>query len=134
MHTPETQSPAETHAFPFAQGAHDVPPQSVSVSAPFFTPSEQPGAEHSSPAHTADAQSVPVMHESPWLHGGQLPPQSKSVSSPFLTPSEQLGARHRLLLPHTPLWQSAPVEQPPPVVQPGHEPPQSTPVSAPSCA
>jgi hypothetical protein len=95
VHTPDAQSPATPHTLPSAQGEHDVPPQSVSVSAPFFCPSLQPGAAHTFAEHTANTQSGPFVQDDPCAHGGQLPPQSRSVSSPFFVPSEQLGERHR---------------------------------------
>jgi hypothetical protein len=38
------QSLTERHPLPMAHGAHELPPQSVSVSVPFFAPSEHVGA------------------------------------------------------------------------------------------
>jgi hypothetical protein len=78
---------------------HVVPPQSTSVSPPFFTPSVQSGAWHVRPGppvalHTPLVQSVPAAHTRLVAHRGQLfdPPQSTSVSFWFFTLSGQLGA------------------------------------------
>src|SRR5205823_1848898 len=94
------------HAFPTAQPGQP-PPQSTSVSAPFFTLSMQPGATHIPLVHTPLAQSIPVLQPLPPSHLlGQLPPQSMSVSSPFFAPSVQDGVWHIPPV-HTALLQSA---------------------------
>ena len=80
---------------PAAHLPHVAPPQSTSVSLPFFTPSEQLAPWHVSgvPEHTPLWQSEPALHVLPAAHLPQLaPPQSTSVSVPFLTKSVQLGA------------------------------------------
>jgi hypothetical protein len=41
VHTPLAQSVAARHALVAGHGEHDPPPQSVSVSVPFFAPSVQ---------------------------------------------------------------------------------------------
>jgi hypothetical protein len=109
VHTPVVQSPAAPHFLPsphFRVAAQD-PPQSVSLSVPFFTPSEQLGAEQAWFVHTPLVQSRGAAHPSPGWQREQLvaPPQSTPVSKPFFTRSLQLGALH---LPevHTPLLQS----------------------------
>lgn len=43
VHTLLTQSVPATHFPPLGHGAHVLPPQSTSVSLPFFTPSLHPG-------------------------------------------------------------------------------------------
>lgn len=91
MHTLLPQSALLEQLSPGAQAEH-VEPQSTSVSEPFFTPSEQLGAWHSSAAQTALAQSEPTEHSSPIPHGVQPLPQSTSVSLPLCTVSEQVAA------------------------------------------
>jgi len=77
---------------PFAQFEHE-PPQSVSVSEPFFTPSPQPGVAHAPLEQSADVQSPPVRHDLPLAHAGHVPPpQLTSVSAPFLALSVHVGA------------------------------------------
>lgn len=56
---PLVQSLAARQASPFAHGVQVPPPQSMSDSAPFFTPSVQVGARHRPPVHTRLRQSVP---------------------------------------------------------------------------
>jgi len=93
--TAETQSPLVPHPLPSAQrlaGAQG-PPQSASVSEPFFTASPQvEEAQIEVPAgQTAFTQSVPSLQLLPSSQWGQVaPPQSTAVSVPFLTPSVQL--------------------------------------------
>ena len=77
-----------------------VPPQSTSVSGPFFTVSVQIGAEHFlvTPSQTPLVQSAVVAQVFPSAHFAQLPPQSTSVSDPFFELSPQAAARHLLPL------------------------------------
>ena len=94
VHEPLAQSPEAAHALPAAH-LPQLPPQSMSVSVPFFTPSEQVAPWHLSgaPEHTPLWQSPATAHVAPVAHLPQLaPPQSTSVSVPFLTTSVQLGA------------------------------------------
>jgi hypothetical protein len=94
------------------QGRHVPPPQSVPVSEPFSTPSEQVAARQTLVVHTWLKQSRGRAQESPAAHPEQdAPPQSAEVSAPFFTPSEQLGARQRPPT-QTSLVQSIPVLQP----------------------
>jgi hypothetical protein len=65
----------------------------MSVSAPFFTPSEHVVAPHRSgdPEQMPLWQSEAFEHSLPAPHLVQLaPPQSTSVSAPFFTPSEHV--------------------------------------------
>src|SRR5438067_1046916 len=104
------------------------PPQSMSVSEPFLTPSSQVGAAHSlawvpSPRRAAAPVAaacptllppLPSPQRPPALVAGLLPPpQSTSVSLAFLIVSPQLGAT-QCALRHTPPTQSVASTQPPP--------------------
>jgi hypothetical protein len=93
--TPLVQSLDTEQRKSFAHLAQVLPPQSTSVSVPFFTVSGQAGAWHffGSPAHTLLEQSPASAHDSPVAQRVQrlAPPQSTSVSTPFLTTSLQLG-------------------------------------------
>ena len=96
LHTPLVQSDALPHGTPAQQRAH-FPPQSMWVSSPLSTPSEQDAAEHVNVAqsHTEDTQSCVVPHLDPAKQpAAQLPPQSTSASSPLWTPSKHEGALH----------------------------------------
>jgi hypothetical protein len=53
------QSVLAAQSFPMAQSAGHEPPQSTSVSVPFFAPSMQVGAAHVLPLQTSLAQSDP---------------------------------------------------------------------------
>jgi hypothetical protein len=86
-HTRDPQSSSAAHALFAAQRRH-APPQSMSVSSPFFTLSEHVSA-HEPAAHEPLWQSVLPEHGSPAGHGPQVPPQSMPVSVPFLTASLQ---------------------------------------------
>jgi hypothetical protein len=71
------------------------PPQSTSLSEPFWTVSLQAAAAHLPPVHlplTGSLQSPLILHTPMTGQPLQLPPQSVSVSSPFLAPSPQLAA------------------------------------------
>jgi hypothetical protein len=113
VHTPLVQSAAPLQAFPSAHffpcPSQVLPPQSVSVSVPFFTPSLHVAATHVVPLHTPLAQSVPTVHPPPVPQRAHVdvPPQSVPDSSPFFTPSLQLGAWHAFIT-QTPLAQSLP--------------------------
>jgi hypothetical protein len=113
------------------QGAHTGPPQSTSLSVPFFVPSPQVAGVHRPREQKPPEQSAPVLHALPSLQAGQLPPQSLSVSVPFLTASEQVGGAQTRLV-HTFEVQSVGTEHPFPSAHGLHAvPPQSTPVSLP---
>src|SRR2546425_7548390 len=89
-----TQSDDMRHTLPTAQGGQVLPPQSMSVSLPFFRWSVQLGAAHALLSQTALEQSLLRMHIFPGSHLGQVsPPQSTSASSSSLTPSMQLRAK-----------------------------------------
>jgi hypothetical protein len=91
---PVTQSSFPAQALPGSHLAGQLPPQSMSVSVPFFVPSLQGEGWHVPPSQTPLTQSAPVVHPLSSSHGVQsAPPQSMSVSTPFLIPSIQLG-RH----------------------------------------
>src|SRR5690606_167660 len=116
------QSECASHALPAAQrGPASGPPQSTSVSPPFFTPSSNVGAAHMlvtgsqtllahsapsvQPLPTSDggahtpfsqvslSQSAGTVHVLPSPHlGADEPPQSTSVSSPSFVPSATFGS------------------------------------------
>jgi len=128
---PVMQSPGTWHILSWAQrvvGAH-APPQSLSVSVPFITPSMQVGAWQVV-AQTPDEQSVAALHFFPTAHTGQGPPQSTSVSVPLATLSVHVGSWQALPT-HTPLWQSPALPQMAAVGHFAQEPPQSTSLSVP---
>jgi hypothetical protein len=78
---------------PLAQGAHDGPPQSTSVSLPFFAASLQPALWHTPLLQTPVWQSTPARQALPTPHFVlQALPQSTSVSAPFFTKSLHVGA------------------------------------------
>ena len=124
----------EAHPWPAGQSRHGAAPQSVPLSAPFFTPSVQLGAWHVPPEQLLLAQSVAVVQVMPVAHPVHVPPQSTADSVPFLMLSAHVAAWQ------TPpaqfrLVQSAVTTQLAPAPHPvGHGPPQSTPVSVPSCS
>jgi hypothetical protein len=92
-HTPLVQSAGVRHDLVSAHFEQTPPPQSTSVSAPFFTVSEQVGAWHLAPVHTPLEQSPPARHALPTAHPPHVPPpQSTSVSAPFFTVSVHSGA------------------------------------------
>ena len=86
-----------------------VPPQSTSVSVPFFTPSVQVGGR--ADAAVADAaRAVAVDRAGPApsrARRGSVPPQSTSVSVPFFTPSRAASARRTSAVADARLLQSA---------------------------
>src|SRR5262245_26593556 len=76
-----TQSWFMVHFWPGWQAGHVVPPQSMSVSNPFFTPSlHEGGLQVPDGPQILSAQSDPSAHFLPSAQGMQLPPpQSTSV-------------------------------------------------------
>lgn len=129
------QSDAETHAFPVAQAAQIVPPQSTSVSLPSLTPSKhEDPVWQTPPAHVPLWQSEPVRHPFPAEQAAQIgPPQSMSVSLPSLTASKHEDPAWQMPPEQIPVWQSEPTRHPFPATQAAHNgPPQSMSVSDPS--
>ena len=103
-------------------------PQSISLSSPFLTPSEQDGKAHNPLEQTPERQSDATAQTRPAEHAAHAPPpQSSLVSAPFTTKSKHVGAAQRPLLSHTPLAQSADAAQSLPVAHFlfEHEEPQS---------
>jgi hypothetical protein len=72
----DSQSPGTSHCFPAPHGPQ-LPPQSTSVSSPFFTPSLHVGAWQPPTVHTPLAQSPPTSQGAPVAHcrevAAQLP-------------------------------------------------------------
>jgi hypothetical protein len=90
----EAQSAAPVQALAAAHLGQVGPPQSTSVSAPFFAPSVQLlcwSAAQTPPAQWPVVQSPPLTHALPTAHARHAPPQSMSVSSAFFAPSVQVG-------------------------------------------
>jgi hypothetical protein len=112
-----------------------VPPQSTSVSPPFFVASAHVGAWHFAPLQTPLRQSLAAPHVRFVAHRKQLvaPPQSTSDSAPFFTESLQVaGWQLRADVPvQIRLVQSLDAEQVLPDSQAVHSPPQSVSVSLP---
>jgi len=79
------QSVFARQSAPGGQAGQVPPPQSVPVSLPFLTPSEQAGVAQMPSLQKPLVQSVPSRHRLPTAQSGQLPPQSTSLSSPFCT-------------------------------------------------
>src|SRR3954467_8591214 len=77
-----------------AQPAQLPPPQSRSVSLPFFFRSLQVGAAQLPPVQTSEVQSSPVLQVLPSAHFAQGPPQSMSLSGPFFTLSPHMLGWH----------------------------------------
>jgi hypothetical protein len=130
-----TQSALPLQPLPTPHLPGQEPPQSVSVSLPFFARSVQLAVWQTPAVHTALAQSPLPPQSLPAAHFvEQEPPQSASLSEPFLTPSVQAAPWHDPLV-HLPLAGSAQSpfeEQPLPTVHwVAHEPPQSRSVSEP---
>jgi len=91
-HGARAQSPSTLHTRPGAQPGQVPPPQSVSVSPPFRTPSEQLADWQTFDWQLPLWQSAPVLHPCPSEQGPHVaPPQFRPVSSPLRTASLQLG-------------------------------------------
>jgi hypothetical protein len=89
-HTPLSQSVGCKHFLPSPQAGHAPPPQSTSVSAPFWKPSVHRGAAHSLLLHCWLKQSVEAMQPFPVPHlRHSVPPQSTPVSSESFVPFVQ---------------------------------------------
>jgi hypothetical protein len=84
---PFWQSAPELQPEPGGHLPHAGPPQSTSVSEPFFTWSVQSGALHLPASHTPLVQSPLRRQFLPSAQPGHAPPQSTSVSEPLFTPS-----------------------------------------------
>lgn len=127
-----TQSSGIEQRLVSAQRAVQEPPQSMSVSLAFFTPSVQEGAAQRPPEHTPLPQSEPSRQTLDSAHRlGHAPPQSTSLSVPFRTRSSQVAATHFEPV-HTSLLQSSATAQPAASAHlVAHEPPQSISVSEP---
>ena len=82
------QSPLVAADLAVEAPGRSAPPQSRSVSSPFFTPSSHAGAAHV-PSQTPLTQSAPIAQTAPFAHGPQSPPQSTAVSLPSSAPSAQ---------------------------------------------
>jgi hypothetical protein len=108
------------------------PPQSTSVSEPFFTPSVHVAAEQVPAAEQRnETQSPSHRHAASVPHPSQEPPQSWSLSVPFFDWSRQDGSVQRPAL-QIPERQSDPSEQMAFVEHGPHTtPPQSMSVSVP---
>jgi hypothetical protein len=92
VHTPLWQSVGCVQALLGAHAGQVGPPQSVSVSLPFFTPSKQLEGWQTEPVQTLLWQSLGSAQVLLSAQAGQVePPQSVSVSLPFFTTSVQLG-------------------------------------------
>ncbi len=94
MHTLLAQSlPAPHVALVPQRGQLVAPPQSMSVSPPFFTTSVQAGALHVPEVHTPLVQSLATVQVLLVAQRGQVvaPPQSMSLSPPFFAASVQEG-------------------------------------------
>src|SRR6476469_3784351 len=94
-HTSDAQSSRPAHPRPSMHFGLPAPPQSTSVSAPFFTPSVFVGAWHTLSVHTPLAQSAAAAHFFESSHFLQVaPPQSTSVSSWFAVLSSHFAGWH----------------------------------------
>jgi hypothetical protein len=93
---PQQPAPAQSvparQALPSAHVGQPPPPQSTSVSVPFFTVSEHVAAWQTRPVHTPLSQSAATAHARLAAHGVHEPPQSTSVSVPSFILSVQLAA------------------------------------------
>ena len=136
LQMPDAQSLPILHALPVAHFAGHAPPQSRSVSSPFFTVSRQRLPMHLPVCalQRPERQSLALPQALPWPQAmGHAPPQSTSTSVPFLRPSRHWLSTQVLLVAQKPVAQSAPVPQALPRPQGPHLlPPQSKPVSSPS--
>lgn len=62
VQTPLVQSVPLMQEWPLPQAGHDEPPQSVSLSVPFFMPSRQAKLVHTPESHRLLTQSVDIPH------------------------------------------------------------------------
>ena len=84
MQTPEAQSPPFTQERAASQPGHTPPPQSTSVSLPFFVVSVQDGARQVKSWQTKLLQSDETTQACDGAQGEHVaPPQSTSVSLPL---------------------------------------------------
>jgi hypothetical protein len=82
----DMQSSSVRHLALRAHGSQ-LPPQSMSVSLPFFVRSPHVEARHVPSVHAPSVQSEPTWQRMPTAHGGHVaPPQSMSVSVESCTP------------------------------------------------
>jgi hypothetical protein len=126
------QSLAAAQVRPVSHGLHFGPPQSMSVSLPFFRWSVHEAGAHLLLTQTPLPQSLPNVQGFPSLHAEHGPPQSTAVSPPLRIESEQDAAWQSEFV-QTPLSQSGPVLHAPSTGHPGQlAPPQSTSDSVPS--
>ena len=105
-HWPVAQSPPILQCLPREQRAGHEPPQSTSVSVPFWSPSEQLEATQRPSVQMPPRQSEATLQGPPLTHlATQVPPQSIPDSVPLRRPSSQVGT---LQVPRTqarPDWQ-----------------------------
>ena len=91
VQTRKLQSAALRQVPPGLHGLQAGPPQSLSVSVPFFIPSlhaRDPVGLQRPPTHSPLVQSALALHTLPTAHGAQAgPPQSTSDSAPSMRPS-----------------------------------------------
>src|ERR1700761_5175020 len=127
---PVVQSPSTAQPRPSAHLLHVEPPQSTSVSSPFFRPSLHLASLQRPSLQTKLRQSSLKRHSPPegQRAGEHVSPQSMSDSLPLRTPSSHLGAA-QMPLAHTPLEQSRGTTQVCPVTHGVQSPPQSTSLS-----
>jgi hypothetical protein len=97
VHTELMQSAATAQFLVSAHLVAQVPPQSTSVSVPFFAASVQVAAKHLFAVHTELTQSAATAQDFVSAHLlAHVPPQSMSVSVPFLTASAHVGSTQTL--------------------------------------
>jgi hypothetical protein len=101
VHTRLWQSAPPPQPSPSAHWVEHDPPQSTSVSSPFFLVSPHVASAHAPEVQTFSAQSPAAVQVRPGAQSAQPPAQSMSVSVPFFTPSLQLGC-----------WQTPPSQTP----------------------
>ena len=77
---PLWQSVLAVHPLPAVHAPHPTPPQSTSVSVPFFTLSVQDAAAHAPSWHTPELQSLLFAHCLPVAHAPQPVPPMRTVA------------------------------------------------------
>jgi hypothetical protein len=127
---PEAQSPGTLQGCVSPHFFVQLPPQSTSLSLPFFTMSVHEGIAHTPCVQTSDAHCEAIAQVEPLAHGAQSPPQSTSPSLPLRMWSLQVGAAQKPP-PHTWLVQSPATWHLSPGMQGMQVPPQSVSVSEP---